>query len=203
MHLKCLKIGEFAKTWLVKICTTLRSCPKGGYPTPHLPFMYNIGNNKELPLPHPMVPENQRCCGGTHRGNGRCSSERRANGWLKSGRRDRDRGPIAPVPLLVGRPIFCSQATDQFFSVLKLPLYFHVGTCILVLSECPSFLDASWQNLVNSVISLIQKSSVTMKTILQGGFDQLLAMWLSLVLSLLQVFLIRGTLFFSSNHTFQ
>ena len=115
MHLKCLKIGEFAKTWLVKICTTLRSCPKGGYPTPHLPFMYNIGNNKELPLPHPLVPENQRCCGGIHCGNGRCPSERRANGWLKSGRRDRDRGPIAPVPLLVGRPIFCSQATDEVF----------------------------------------------------------------------------------------
>ena len=43
------------------------------------------------------------------------------------------------------------------FSVLKLPLYFHVSTCIAVLSECPSFLDASWQSLVNSAISLIQK----------------------------------------------
>ena len=83
--------------------------------TPHLPFIYNIGNNKEWPLPHPMVPENQRCCGGIHCGNGRCSSGRRATGWLKSGRRDRDRGPIAPVPLLVGRPIFCSQATDEVF----------------------------------------------------------------------------------------
>lgn len=31
-----------------------------------------------------------------------------------------------------------------------------------------------------------------MKKFLQGSFDQLLAMWLSLVLSLLQIFLIRG-----------
>ena len=167
-----LKVGKFARTWLVKIGTTLRLCPKGGYPTPPLPFLYNIGNNKELPLPHPMVPANQRCCGGTHRGNGRCSIGRRANGWLKSGRRDRDRAPSHPSRFSWGGR----------FSSLKLRMRFFSPQIALVFSREHMYFSPEWMsffswckltNLVNSVISLIQKSFGTMTKILQGGFDQL------------------------------
>ena len=84
--------------------------------TPHLPFIYNIGNNKEWPLPHPMVPENQRCCGGTHCGNRRCSIGRRATGWLKSGRRDRDRAPSHPSRFSWGGRFSALKQRMRFFS---------------------------------------------------------------------------------------
>ena len=151
-----LKVGKFARTWLVKICTTLRLCPKGGYPTPPLPFLYNIGNNKELPLPilwfrktsavaaaHIAATDDARSDGG------------QTDGWRADGGIETE--PHRTRPASRGEADFLLSSYGWGFSVLKLPLYFHVSTCIAVLSECPSFLDASWQSLVNSAISLIQK----------------------------------------------
>ena len=113
--------------------------------TPHLPFIYNIGNNKEWPLPHPMVPENQRCCGGTHCGNGRCSSGRRANGWLKSGRRDRE-APSHPSRFSWGGR----------FSALKLRMrFFQSSNCRCIFTWAHVF-----QSSVNVLLFLMQVDKI-------------------------------------------
>lgn len=165
---------------------------EGSIDTPHLPFTKLLPTNSchclilwfrktsALAAAHIAATDDARSDGG------------QTEGWRADGEIETE--PHRTRPASRGEADFPLSSYRWGFSGLKLPLYFHVSTCSSVLSECPSFLDASWQNLVNSVISLIQKSSGTMKTILQGGFDQLLAMWLPLVSSLLQIFLIRGTL---------